>query len=269
MSTAVKAAAPRVNGSPYCYSITTRFKDRHVLELLDVRPGETVLDAGCGSGYFVEQIAAAGGKPTGIDVSVPSLVFCRAHTPARYVASDADRMPFRDDVFDKVLFTDVIEHVYNDRGALAELVRVTRPGGAIVVTTPALEGPLTGSRLNRLFHDDASSPEHHVVDGYSASSLRALMSEVGIEVDAVRYTTYLLSEMAIEAMKVSYWLVGKRLHDQTDLARIQRGLPFQLYRLLVFPVLLAMGRLEERLMGNRPYGHLILVRGRVRGTQRV
>jgi SAM-dependent methyltransferase len=263
LSSNESVAEARPSRSPYRYSLTTRFKDRHILELLDLRPGDRVLDAGCGSGYFVEQVARTGARPAGVDVSWRSVRFCRQHTPGLYVASAVARLPFRDSVFDKVLFTDVIEHMREDRQAVAELARVARPGASVVITTAALEGPLTGTRFNRLFHDDPSSPEFHVVDGYTADSLRAIMDAAGIEMDAVRYTTYLLSELAIEALKVAYRLAGKTLHDQTDVVAAQRGPAYAIYRWLAFPVLLGLGRTEELAMGNRPRGHIIIVRGRV------
>ena len=115
------------------------------LERLRVRPGERLLDAGCGEGRHCFGALERGARVVGLDLDRASLQ--RAAKALRYRASelgslgemlqgDAFRLPFRDASFDKVICSEVMEHVHDYRGAARELARVTRPGGMVAVTIP-------------------------------------------------------------------------------------------------------------------------------------
>ena len=109
-----------------------------LLELLDPQPGERVLDAGCGTGIFTGGVLARGAAVTGIDLSLPMLQGALTrHQEARFTAACADlrALPFPNACFDRAWSMTAIEFIADAATALAELERVTRPGGTIVVTT--------------------------------------------------------------------------------------------------------------------------------------
>lgn len=91
-------------------------------------PG-TLLDAGCGTGYFVEQLRRRGLRAFGLDPLASG-----ARTPL--VCGQVETLPFRAGAFGTLLFCDVLEHV-EDRAALAEAWRVLRDRGAVIITVPA------------------------------------------------------------------------------------------------------------------------------------
>jgi SAM-dependent methyltransferase len=108
---------------------------------LDLRPGARVLDVGCGTGDQARAIAAAvgsTGEVCGVDGSTLMLEVARARSAAspatvRFLPGDVGSLPFADGEFDACTEERVLVHVADPRRALGEMVRVTRPGGTVVL----------------------------------------------------------------------------------------------------------------------------------------
>jgi 2-polyprenyl-3-methyl-5-hydroxy-6-metoxy-1,4-benzoquinol methylase len=98
--------------------------------------GRSILDAGCGTGWFSQRAAARGARVTALDIGLALLRQVRQKTHPALVAADVCLLPFRDGAFDVVISSECIEHTLDPRRALSELARVTRPGGLLLVTVP-------------------------------------------------------------------------------------------------------------------------------------
>jgi SAM-dependent methyltransferase len=130
--------------------------------------GPRLLDAGCGTGGLLLSHPDA----TGLDRSPLALEFCARRGLRRLLSADVQRLPFRDAAFDTVLSADVLYHraVADDGAALAELARVTRPGGTVILNLPA--GPaLRGA------HDEFV----HGARRYRRAELRAMAARAGLQ----------------------------------------------------------------------------------------
>jgi SAM-dependent methyltransferase len=109
-----------------------------VISGLALGPQTRILDAGCGSGRNMLDLARYG-EVTGIELSDTSVALaCERHTGEVLQGSILD-MPFTTDSFDLAVCLDVVEHLQDDRQALSELRRVVAPGGSLLVTVPAYE----------------------------------------------------------------------------------------------------------------------------------
>jgi ubiquinone/menaquinone biosynthesis C-methylase UbiE len=105
-----------------------------------VRPGngERILDVGCGTGIFTLDLLEANARVTGLELSLPMLRRAgrkAAGLPFHMVQGDMGTLPFISNSFDKTISVTAIEFVADGRGAIAELFRVTRPGGLVVVAS--------------------------------------------------------------------------------------------------------------------------------------
>ncbi|HEY1775792.1 MAG TPA: class I SAM-dependent methyltransferase [Solirubrobacteraceae bacterium] len=115
-------------------------------EVLDLRERD-VLDVGCGEGWLVRHLLAAGAQPVGIDPLAVALERARrddANAPTgRYIEGEAEALPFRDGSFDVAIFFNSLHHVpvASLDIALSEAARVLRRGGVIYVQEPLAEGP--------------------------------------------------------------------------------------------------------------------------------
>ncbi len=92
-----------------------------------------ILDAGCGTGRFTAQLEAAGASVVGLDLDPAMLHVASGRTRGRLVLGDAHAIPFVDGAFDRVVAVSLCEFADNPDGVFAELARVTRPRGRIVV----------------------------------------------------------------------------------------------------------------------------------------
>lgn len=116
-----------------------------VAKALDVRAGDRVLDLAAGTGASSVPIEARGARAVACDFSLGMLAVGRSrHPQLAFVAGDALRLPFATAAFDSVTISFGLRNVSDVDAALAELARVTRPGGRLVVleTSSPLRQPL-------------------------------------------------------------------------------------------------------------------------------
>ena len=98
-------------------------------DMLGPRPGETLLDVGCGTGYFTRRFAAGGERRvTGLDIDRSWVAYAAAHTAGdtAYVRGTAIGMPFRDSEFDLAVSVAALCFVADERRGIREIVRVTK-----------------------------------------------------------------------------------------------------------------------------------------------
>ncbi len=110
----------------------TRFSN--VIKALQPKKGEKILDIGCGIGFYANYIAKTGAKTYGIDMSSEYIKQAKKYAKFKinFKVADANKLPFKNGFFDKVLMTEVLEHIPDYKKALTQLCRVLRKGGKLL-----------------------------------------------------------------------------------------------------------------------------------------
>ena len=115
-----------------------------------LRPGMSVLELGCGTGYFTRELARSGADVVAIDVSPDLLEIAKANSSApnvRYEIQNAYALTYPDGVFDSVVGSSVLHHLEIEE-AVREIYRVLKPGGTIYFTEPNMLNPQIAIQKN-------------------------------------------------------------------------------------------------------------------------
>ncbi|HEY2745516.1 MAG TPA: class I SAM-dependent methyltransferase [Polyangia bacterium] len=145
-----------------------------------VRAGERLLEIGCGEGANLHHLRTAGALRFGVDYSGAKTAFARRATDAHTATADATRLPFADGAFDALLIRDVLHHIGDVDGVLAEARRVLRPGGRLTLLEPNRASPL-------ILLQAALIPAERGVLRSTAAALGSTLARAGFHVDAQSY----------------------------------------------------------------------------------
>ena len=135
---------------------------RRVAEALRLRPGATVLDAGCGTGQWEIAFAALGGRVTGVDVAPEMIDRARRHAAERGIdvtwrEGDLSRLPEPGGVYDAVHARVSLQFVPDPAAALREFRRVLVPAGHLYASVPGALSPIYGNSWRRFLEPVASN----------------------------------------------------------------------------------------------------------------
>jgi len=197
-----------------------RRRVRRVVDYLALEPGQTVRDCGTGMGFYLKVIGALypACRLFGIDSSAAVLRFAREHLPATatVVRGDIHRLPFADASFDRVIMSEVLEHLDDDARGLAEAVRVMRPGGILAITVPNARYPYWYDPISRVAEGVFWHPIRHGPFAgiwanhqrlYLRGDLVALVERAGLQVETVEELTH----YTFPATQTIVYSVGKPL----------------------------------------------------------
>jgi SAM-dependent methyltransferase len=136
-------------------------------ERLGLRSGDKVLDLGCGFGRHAFEAARRGASVVALDAGrdevngvaamfiamVEAGELAEGSVHANVVQGDALHLPFPDGAFDRVICSEVLEHIPDDLAAMRELARVLRPGGTMAITVPRFGPELINWALSDEYHN--------------------------------------------------------------------------------------------------------------------
>jgi SAM-dependent methyltransferase len=163
-------------------------------ELLGVQPGERVLDLGCGFGRHAFESMRRGAHVVACDFSLAELKDVRGMFAAirqdeaatlppgaggSATNGDATRLPFADATFDRIIASEVLEHIPDDTAAFRELARVLKPGGTLAVTVPAWLAERVCWALSDEFHAPFVEGGH--VRIYTEAGIRRQLRDSGLK----------------------------------------------------------------------------------------
>lgn len=199
--------------------LTVRF-DR-----LELAPGDRVLDAGAGFGRHAFEVARRGGRIVALDYADDEVRTTRAtfgamieagDIPASHLIGclrgDATCLPFADGTFDRVITSEVLEHIQNDVAAIAELVRVLRVGGTLAATVPAQWPETINWKLSDEYHAPKAVGGH--VRIYSQTELESKLRSAGLAI---------IGSHRAHALHSPYWWLKCAVGPRRDDHRLVNG----------------------------------------------
>lgn len=229
------------------------------LDRLGVRPGDLLLDLGAGTGRHAFEALRRGARVVALDLGHRDLVQARDWLAAMTAAgeagpggdsipvrADALHLPFAGATFDRVIVSEVLEHIPGDEAAMEEVRRVLKPGGTAAFSVPRFWPERVCWALSEDYH---TNPGGHVRI-YRGSELRDKLRRAGLAVTARHHA---------HALHAPYWwvkcAVGVRREDHP--------LPRLYHRLLAWDITArpAATRIVERAL-NPVLGKSLVVYGR-------
>jgi SAM-dependent methyltransferase len=165
-------------------------------EKFPISPGERLLDLGCGGGRHSYEALRRGARVVAADLDLKELppvntMFGAMHLEgevppegdAAAVSADATNMPFPDGAFDKVIASEILEHVPHDVAAMTEIARILRPGGTAAITVPAWFPERICWALSEEYH---TNPGGHIRI-FTRGELAAKLESVGLNVTGAHH----------------------------------------------------------------------------------
>ena len=176
--------------------------------LLEPRPGAHLLDVGCGTGDDVLALAdrvRPGGRATGIDASAAMIEEARRRAGSRddvaFAVGDAARLPLADAAVDGCRAERTLQHVERPGLAVAEMARVTRPGGWVVAAEPDWATLVIDADDREVTRAVAASATDRVRSGAVGRTLRGLLVGAGLgEVGVAARTLVVTDRGAAETL---------------------------------------------------------------------
>jgi ubiquinone/menaquinone biosynthesis C-methylase UbiE len=167
---------------------------RHWIERYSPLSQEKMLvDVGTGTGLFAEEMSRYC-RTTGVDDHDEALAIARQRQGPTFVKATSNALPFEADSFDVATTLDVLEHLPDDRGALAELNRILKPGGVVVLTVPAFMA--LWSEWDVVLHHQRRYRKYQVAK---------LANDVGMEVLTCRYINSAMFLPILAYRKLREW----------------------------------------------------------------
>jgi 2-polyprenyl-6-hydroxyphenyl methylase / 3-demethylubiquinone-9 3-methyltransferase len=178
---------------------------RRIVEELNPQDSEKILDVGCGDGYYLYLLSNLGIKLslTGADFDKRALESARKNLGSKKVrlvwADLMKRLPFEDKTFDKIVMSEVVEHLPDDVKGLKEVRRVLKPGGILVLTVPNANYPFLWDPVNwTLEHLFGTHVESGFWAGiwnqhlrlYKLSQIQKVITKSGLKIDKVESVTF-------------------------------------------------------------------------------
>lgn len=200
---------------------------RNIVEELEISNGDKILDIGCGNGYYLSLLNRLNLNVVlvGIDndkVALRDAKIFISNDKVKLIYGNAQNLPFKNNSFDKLIMSEVIEHVEDEKKVLREAIRVIKKGGILTLTTCNIDYPFLWDPINWVLQHLFNT---HIRKGfwagiwnqhlrlYKKNEVSKLVKETGFRIDNEKILTgwcfpfnhYLINFVAIILSKLFYW----------------------------------------------------------------
>lgn len=176
---------------------------RHIIDGLNPSQEDKIIDLGCGTGYYLFLLSSLPVKLylTGFDNDKEALKEAKAKLSKKikFIQGDLHKMPFKDNLFDKVVLSEVLEHLEKDGVAVKEIFRILKPGGILVISVPSQNFPFLWDPVNWLLQNFFGT---YIKSGfwsgiwsghlrlYQKKDLEVILKKAGFKIEVAEELTY-------------------------------------------------------------------------------
>lgn len=227
----------------YRYNIGTRAREIYIKNSLkNLRPNQIILDLGCGTGYFANVLSKKG-KVIGLEIEEESLKFAakKYKNKAKFVVGSGLDLPFKNNSFNVVLTSEVIEHVPDDKTFLYEIKRVLKRNGTLILTTECNEGIFPPTEI---CHKHGTEHYQDYKLGYKTKELKKLLQDSRFKILDLDYSLVFFSKLFMELIKLIYHLKNPKHEKQSDVEEQTKGMMFKIYT-FIFPFFMLFVYLDK------------------------
>jgi ubiquinone/menaquinone biosynthesis C-methylase UbiE len=193
----------------------------NLLRLMDIQKGESVLELGCGTGFFCHEFEKAGAKVTGIDLGADLIEIAKKNVPTGefYVASAESLPAVSSESADKVVFILSLQNMSKMAGAIAEAARVVKEKGRMffVLNHPAFRIPGASS----WGWDERAKTQYRRLDSYLSEKKSKIFMHPGQSASEVTWSfhaplqyyfkAFQKNQLAVE--RLEEWVSHKKTHE--------------------------------------------------------
>lgn len=185
--------------------IALRRRAKEMILALNPTVGERILDVGCGDAFYLHLLSNLGIKLTlyGSDIDPVALKSAKINLKGKKIifkkADLMKKLPFKDNFFNKVVMSEVAEHLPNDVKGMKEIYRVLKKGGVLCLTVPNANYPFLWDPVNKVME---TTTGNHVKDGfwaglwfnhirlYTVSQMQQVLEKAKFKVEKIKSVTF-------------------------------------------------------------------------------
>jgi SAM-dependent methyltransferase len=248
-------------------SVLKQRKFAEIATLLGKTDGLHCLDIGADNGVISYLLRRRGGTWKSADLDAQAIQSIRELVKCDVFQIDGRRTPFCDSEFDRVVIVDFLEHIHTDGEFVAELFRIIKPGGELIINVPHAKDSLL--RKFRLTIGQTDEKHGHVRPGYTVDGLTALLMDKFIVLSCKTYSKF-FSELIDTFITFGFNLLKKEkvasqkgtIVTGQDLCRHQKV--FSAYS-FIYPAVWFFAKMDMFLFWHS--GYMLIMKAKINKTQ--
>lgn len=239
--------------------------------MLQIEKDDAILDLGSGPGYFANASIGQKSSTFCLDISLRNLLSIKAREDSTLslINAEAEKLPFNNESFGKVLCSEVLEHIKADKAALKEISRILKPGGILVMSVPCseLKVPTLIELLGMKTVHDYEGPEYHYHSGYTIAELNELVNASDMVISDCAYFCHFFSKLALDIISICHLMIqrirtGKTTWHWVDIQDLSSSTSFKIYKVF-FPLFLWVSKLDGLFyLSSKAKGYGLIIKAR-------